>query len=47
MEANDQIYKAEIKKMNNIYEDNKENYTIIVKNFRNINIGKIQFFLIF
>ena len=44
MEANEQIYKAEIKKMNKIYEDNEENYSNIVRSFRNINIGKIQFF---
>ena len=44
MEANEQTYKGEIKKMNKIYEDNEEKYTNIVKNFRNINVGKIQFY---
>ena len=44
METNEQLYKAEIKKMNKVYEDNEENYTNIIKKFRSINIDKTHFF---
>ena len=44
METNEQVYKAEIRKMNKVYEDNEENYAEIIKMFRNNNIDKIKFF---
>ena len=44
METNEQLYKAEIKKMNKVYEDNEENYTNNMKKVRSINIDKTHFF---
>jgi len=44
VEGNEQLYKAEIRKMNKIYEDNEENYTEIVKKLRKVNIDKISFY---
>ena len=44
VEGDEQLYKAEIRKMNKIYEDNEEQYANIVKRLRNINIDKIDFF---
>ena len=44
VEGNEQLYKAEIRKMNKIYEDNEENYAEIVKKLRNAYIDKISFY---
>ena len=44
METNEQLYKAEIRKMNKIYEDNEDNYKTIIQKLRTINIDKIHFF---
>ena len=44
IEYTESLYKNEITKINNLYLENEENYSLIIKKLRDINIDKIHFF---